>query len=127
MTKKRDQEKEKQDFEDQQNELELERTEMEEEFEREEKDWPEFKYAAFKTKKVQFVVCLNTLGQDRCFTEKEVSFAIETVKKYRDTWEKLEKKNLEHDVNLSLKYTEYDMLYVDHYSARDEERFEEFI
>jgi hypothetical protein len=30
--------------------------------------WDEIKPKAFKTKKIQFVVCLNTLGQDREFT-----------------------------------------------------------
>ena len=30
--------------------------------------WDEIKPKAFKSKKVQFVVCLNTLGQDREFT-----------------------------------------------------------
>ena len=31
----------------------------------EEKEWETFEYAPFKTMKKQFVVCLNTLGQDR--------------------------------------------------------------
>jgi intracellular sulfur oxidation DsrE/DsrF family protein len=42
-----------------------------EEYEKEEKNWPEPTYAKFKTQKIQFVVCLNTMGQDRAFTEDE--------------------------------------------------------
>jgi len=35
----------------------------------EHKQWPEINYAPFKTKTMQYVVCLNTMGQDRKFTE----------------------------------------------------------
>ncbi len=49
------------------------------------------------------------------------------MKKYRNTWETLEKKNLEHDVELNLKHTQYDKLYIDHYAARDDTRLEELV
>ena len=53
----------------------------------EEKEWPEPKpYPDFETKKVTFVVCLNTLGQDRCFAQDEVEIALKAVKHYRDSW-----------------------------------------
>ena len=29
------------------------------------RDWTPYKYAPYKTSKVQYVVCLNTMGQDR--------------------------------------------------------------
>jgi len=67
--KRADLEKEQKDYADQQEELRLEKQEAGETYNPETKNWPEFKYKDFKTKKVQYVVCLNTLGQDRCYTE----------------------------------------------------------
>lgn len=40
-----------------------------EEFKEEEKEWETIEPAPFQTKKVQYVVCINSLGQDRKFTE----------------------------------------------------------
>jgi len=121
------QEEEIKEWERAQEELEQEKEQAGESFEREEKTWKEFSYAPFKTRKVQLVVCMNTLGQDRAFTEDEKLFALKAVKKYRDTWEVLERKNMEHDVLLQIKYNEDDRLYRDHWVGRDEEKLEELI
>jgi DNA/RNA-binding domain of Phe-tRNA-synthetase-like protein len=43
------------------------------------KEWEEIYYKPYLTKKVQFVACLNTMGQDRKFTEEERLFALRTV------------------------------------------------
>lgn len=40
-----------------------------EEFSPEERDFPEIKTSEYKTKPVRFAVCLNTMGQDREFSE----------------------------------------------------------
>lgn len=40
-------------------------------FNPEEKTWDEIGVQAYKTKKVQFVCCLNTMGQDRPFSKEE--------------------------------------------------------
>lgn len=64
----------------------------------EEKEWDEIEYAPFKTKKVQYVVCLNTMGKDRKYSEDQKLYALRTVQMFRDRWEKLEKENLESDV-----------------------------
>ncbi len=44
------------------------------------------------------MVCLNTMGQDREFTEDEKKFALRTVWEYRDRWESIEQVNLEKDI-----------------------------
>ena len=59
-------------------------------FHKEEKEWPEINPGDFQTENIQFVVCLNTLGQDREFTKEEVKFALDTVTLYKDQWEKIE-------------------------------------
>jgi len=48
----------------------------------------------FVTSKVQYVVCLNTMGKDVKYSENQRLFALRTVQKFRDRWEELEKENL---------------------------------
>jgi hypothetical protein len=48
------------------------------------RQWKEIKPKPFRTQKVSFVVCLNTMGQDREFTPEEVKFALRTVRDYAD-------------------------------------------
>jgi hypothetical protein len=47
-------------------------------------------------------VCLNTLGQDREFTQDEIKFAQRTVRDFAAQWEKIERANLEQDVQMRL-------------------------
>lgn len=124
---KKDQAQEKVDWQNQQDEIARERAELGEEYEPEEKQWPEYKYAAFKTQPVEYVVCLNTMGQDRQFTQEEKDFALNCVKNYRNTWETLEVKNIEHDVQVQISHQAYDKLYKEHYAGRDEAEMEKVI
>lgn len=73
--------------------------------------WDEIKPKAFKTKKVQFVVCLNTLGQDREFTEEEMKFAQRTIRDFGAQWEKIEHNNLEQDIFMRIASIEHDADY----------------
>lgn len=70
--------------------------------------------ASYKKQKIQFVVCLNTCGQDRTFSEDEKKFALRTVQFYRDRWEKLEEENLYSDINGKLTASEEDRIYKEH-------------
>ena len=63
------------------------------------------------TRPVKFVVCLNTLGQDREFSEAERMHALRTVQKFRDEWEETERKNLEHDIKRKIGAIESDKHY----------------
>ena len=73
--------------------------------------WDDIKTKPFKTQAVQFVVCLNTLGQDREFTADEIKLAQRTVRDYATQWEKIERKNLESDVQLRLASIQADQEY----------------
>ena len=64
----------------------------------EERNWEDFKTNPFKTQKMQYVVCLNTMGQDRQFTADEIKYAIETVKFFKECWQNRDQVNVEHDV-----------------------------
>ena len=47
---------------------------------------------------MQFVVCLDTLGQDRSFSEEQRLLALRTVRNYVEKWEGREMANLKNDV-----------------------------
>ncbi len=58
--------------------------------------------AAYQTRAEQFVVCLNTMGQDRGFSEEEMKFALRAVREYREKWIGTECGNLEKDIGLRI-------------------------
>ena len=85
----------------------------------EKKVWDEIKPKDFKTKKVQLVVCLNTLGQDRQFTEDETKFALRCVQRYRDEWERIERDALKKDIEHRLEQMDFDKAYKEQNEALD--------
>ena len=91
-------EKEQKEYADQQEEQKAEKAEAGETYVPEDKKWPAYSYKEFKQKKVQYVVCLNTLGQDRCYSTEMKNQVLDIVKAYRDQWEELEKNNLRSDI-----------------------------
>ena len=88
-------------------------------FNPEEKEWPAIEAQEFKNRKVQFVVCMNTLGQDREFSEEERLYALRTVQKYRDEWEAIEKKNLASDIAKKISQIEHDRHYKEAHEQLD--------
>ena len=89
--------------------------------------WEEIKHKPFKTQKVQFVVCLNTLGQDREFTPDEIKFAQRTVRDYAAQWELIEKRNLEQDVLQRLVSIQSDLEYKKEREVPDNQELEKKI
>jgi len=73
------------------------------------------------------VVSLNSLGQDRKYTEEEKLFALRCVQAFRDRWEKLEQENLKHDVTAKLDRSEFDKVYKEHYEALDQSELEKIV
>lgn len=104
-----------------------EKEEAGEPFVPEEREWPEFEYSEFKTKKVQYVVGLNTLGQDRKFTEDEINFALKCIKDYQDAWEETERVNLDADVRYKVEMAEFDKYYREHYETQDNAEIESLV
>ena len=54
-------------------------------------------FAPFRTQEEKYVICFDTMGQDRQFTDKEKAFVFETMKRFKDIWEKEERDNLTAD------------------------------
>jgi hypothetical protein len=83
----------------------------------EKREWEEFHYAKFKTYKKQFVVCLNTMGQDRVFSKDQRTFALEAVKLFQQVWEKREDDSLHADVKFKLANSDFDRFYKENFEA----------
>jgi hypothetical protein len=46
---------------------------------------------------VKYVVCLDSIGQDRQFTADQKRFTLQTLNNFRETWNGLEGRNLKKD------------------------------
>jgi len=119
------QEEERKAWEEEQAELAKARAEAIEEgeeevpYEPEERDWTPYEYAPFQTQKVQFAVCLNTMGQDREFTEEERLYALSCVKHYRERWETIEDEQLRRDIEYKIASIKPDREYQEHFGPKD--------
>ena len=122
----RAQNEERQAFEKTQQELqEAAEADGDETFKPEEKTWEAIETQPFKTKKVQFVCCMNTMGQDRKFTEEERLFALRTIQKYRDRWEQSERDNLKADIDSKINKAETTRIYKETHEAQDIQELEQ--
>ena len=59
--------------------------------------WERIEEKAYATKKKRYVVCVDTIGQDREMLESERRLVLETVKKFRGIWEEKERESLRRD------------------------------
>ena len=94
-----EQDKLRADYEDDQEKIKDEKERAGEAYVPEVKEWDKLEEKPFITKKKSYVVCLDTLGQDREFTDEERRFVLETIKHFRAIWEERERENLTHDRN----------------------------
>ena len=95
---KEEQDKQRAEYEEQQASIRDEKEKAGEPYEEEDPpEWKVIEFAPFKTFKEEYVVCLDTLGQDRQFSDDEKRFTLETVMAYKDAWEKQEVASLTAD------------------------------
>jgi len=97
-----EQEEQKREHEEKEKERKEECEANEQEYVRDEGNWPAIEPKPFKTQKVSLVVCLNTLGQDRTFSQEQVQFALDMVKNYTSEWQRIENDNLRSDIERKL-------------------------
>lgn len=70
------------------------------------------------------MVCLNTLGQDREFTDAEKKLALRTVRQYKERWEQVEQENLREDVLSTVARMQEDKEYRELHEALDAQALE---
>ena len=57
------------------------------EYEEEEKEWPDINLEEFRTQEEKYVVCLDTMGQDREISDEQKEFALTTIERFIQIWE----------------------------------------
>ncbi len=119
LVKRDEQDKEFKEWSEKQEQERQEKEDANEEFVPDEREWTDIASPAYLSKKQQYVVCLNTMGQDREFTDVELKFALRTVRTYRDRWEQLEKELLSEDINRRLDCAKEDKDYKEHHEQTD--------
>ena len=63
----------------------------------EDKDWTPAPFAPFKTFKEEYIICMDTLGQDRQFSNDQKRFTLHTILSYKEAWEAQEVASLTAD------------------------------
>lgn len=75
------------------------------EYEPEEVDWPEIKERDFIVSEENYVICMDTIGQDREFTQEEIDFTLKTIFDFKENWTETEKENLKSDITRKMENT----------------------
>ena len=119
--------KAKKEFDEDQEKIKEEKEKNGEFYVVEERQWPEVEEKPFLTKHRKYVVCLDTLGQDREFTEEQRRFVLETAKNFAAIWERREQENLTKDRNLRLTMAEQDKEYAENHSAKFSQEEEDHV
>ena len=73
-------------------------------FEKEKAEWEELIEPEFKSIEKKFVVCLDTMGQDRELDIKEREYLDRIVQLFANSWETNEKKQLSDDIDNQINY-----------------------
>ena len=58
------------------------------------REWDTIELPGIQTELKKFVLCMDTMGQDRQFTKEEKAFALKAVFRFRQHWETFEKAKL---------------------------------
>ncbi|CDW73780.1 UNKNOWN [Stylonychia lemnae] len=118
-----EQNKAKGEWEEEQQRIREDREKQGDVYEPEPKEWDEIKEKPFDVFEEQYVVCIDSLGQDRQFSDEQRRFALETVLNFKNIWEKTEYENLSRDRNRKLEIMEIDKEFLDNESQKllDEE------
>jgi len=67
------------------------------------------------------------MGQDHEFKEEQRNVALNVVKHYRESWEKIERRNLEKDVLQKTANLDFDRNYNDFWATQDDAELEKKI
>eukprot|EP00826_Nyctotherus_ovalis_P041880 TRINITY_DN4266_c0_g2_i1.p1 TRINITY_DN4266_c0_g2~~TRINITY_DN4266_c0_g2_i1.p1 ORF type:complete len:533 (+),score=251.56 TRINITY_DN4266_c0_g2_i1:584-2182(+) len=102
LKKKEEQENEKKEKLEEIEKEREEKAEAEESFHEPELEWPEIVEPPYEHGEATCYVCLDTLGQDREFTDEQKNFTTDAVKYVGKCWEDGERRRLTHDKELCL-------------------------
>lgn len=100
--RKEKQEREMQDYEDATQKEKRDKEAAGEEYHEPHKEWPKVVEPPYLTKERDYVLCVDTLGQDRIFTEEERKFVIDIAQHIVNCWQECENVALTKDKQLRL-------------------------
>ena len=79
-------------------------------------------FKPYVSKDKKYVICLDTLGQDRKLSDDQMRFALNACQKYKEIWESFEKEKIQQDVVLRVGANESDKAWLEeHKDAQAEE------
>jgi hypothetical protein len=87
-------------------------------WEPESREWEEVLEKPFDMVEERYVICLDTLGQDRELADDDKRFALTTIKNFKEIWEKTEQENLKKDRNRKLEIIQIDKDFTDNDAPR---------
>lgn len=87
----------KAEFEEEQAQIRDQKIAAGEEYEAPEEDWEDIQAKPFLNEEKKFVICIDTLGQDRELTDEQKRFALKTAQDFKDAWEKFENDKIASD------------------------------
>lgn len=87
----------------------------------------EEKEPQYLSRQLSYVVCLDTMGQDREFAEEEKKFVMESVKQYKEAWEQHEKDRLTEDRKLKEEEQDRDAEFLDKEYSKVQEEEKRFV
>jgi hypothetical protein len=118
---------EKHIWEEQENKKREEAEKINDEYEPEEKDWEEIKEKPYHAEVIDFAVCLDTMGQDRQFTEEETNIALDAVARFAKNWQEQEARNLSKDINRRVEKAQEDQIFYDRAKTKFEDIAEKWV
>ena len=126
-TRRRQQEIEKATWEEQENKRREEAEKNDTEFQEEEKEWEAITEKDYTTTPVDFAICLDVMGQDRQYEQKEIDLALKAVGYYAKKWTEREKINLKKDIERTIERSDDDKQFIDRAKVKFDETTEKWI
>lgn len=122
-----EQRKIREEWDDEQEKVKQEKERNGEPYTPEHKVWETIEEKPFATRKKQYAVCLDTLGQDRELTDVQRRFVLETIKSFKAIWEEKERRNLVKDRDRRIAQLDHEKDYLESgdavKSSDEEEKF----
>ena len=99
----------------------------EQEYEEEHKEWEVIKEKEFITTPVEFVVWLDTMGQDRKYAQSEIDLSLKAIANFVQKWEEQERRSLRADIIRRVERLNEDRVFLERYKIKHEDILDKWI
>jgi hypothetical protein len=91
------------------------------------KEWEVIEEKEFETYEEKFVVCVDTMGQDKQISKNDKLFILRAVKKYKEIWEQVERDNLTKDRDAKLGQLDGDKDFQENEASKANDEEEKYV